>query len=83
MAESEKIVPRLTKEQAAIIGAFTGISCGPFADVHELAEKKLRRPIWTHQFANSELWAELKLAVRPDFLALCYEEENDADHDQP
>ncbi len=65
--------PRLTKEQAAIIGAFTGISCGPFGDIHEYAERVLGRPVWTHQFADPAVWAELKAAVKPDFLALCYE----------
>ena len=66
---------RLTKEQAAIIGAYTGISCGPFSDIHGLAEEKLGRPIWTHQFADKVVWAELREAVKPDFLAICYDEE--------
>ncbi len=65
--------PRLTKEQAAIIGAFTGIACGPFSDLHGYAERVLGRPIWTHQFANKALMAELKEAARDDFIALCNE----------
>lgn len=67
------MTPRLTKEQAAIIGAYTGITCGPFSDVHELAEKLLKRPIWTHEFANKAVAAEIKEEARPLFLALCYE----------
>jgi hypothetical protein len=63
---------RLTKEQAAIIGAFTGIVCGPFSDVHEAIEKKLGRPVWTHQLADKEVWEEIKSAFRDDFMALCY-----------
>ena len=66
--------PRLTKEQAAIISAFTGISCGPFSDIHGYAERVLGRPIWMHQFADKELWAELREAASDDFIAIAYEE---------
>jgi hypothetical protein len=66
---------KLTREQAAIIGAYTGVSCGPFEDVHVYAEKVLDRPIWTRQFANKELMAELRAATKPDFIAICYETE--------
>lgn len=63
---------KLTKEQATVIGAFTGVCCGPFSDVHGYAEKKLGRPIMTHEFAAKDLWAELKEACRDDFVALAY-----------
>jgi len=66
---------RLTKEQAAIIGLFTGVACGPFGDIHELAEKVLNRPIFTHEFADIEFHKKLKDAIRPQFLAICYYEE--------
>ena len=65
------VIPRLTKEQAAIIGAFTGIACGPFRDIQEYAEKKFGRPIWTHEFADRELAEELKELAREDFLDIC------------
>lgn len=65
---------RLTKEQAAIIGVFTGICCGNFSDIHELSEKLLGRPIWTHEFAMPGVWEELKEKVRPMFLEICYKE---------
>jgi hypothetical protein len=74
---------RLTKEQAAVVGVFTGIACGPFRDVHALAEKLMGGPIFTHQFADERLWKELKERVRPQFLAVCYEEEEkDAEDDE-
>jgi hypothetical protein len=65
---------RLTKEQAATIGAYTGVTCGNFADIHEYAEKLLGRPIWTHEFAREELADELREKSKEDFLSLCYEE---------
>ncbi|WP_375264190.1 hypothetical protein [Palleronia sp.] len=65
-------LPRLTKEQAAIIGALTGIACGPFRDIHEYAERKLGRPIWSHEFGQTDLWVDLKRAAHEDFLAICH-----------
>lgn len=65
-------VPNLTKEQAAIIGAYTGILCGPFQDLHEYAERVLGRPVWTHQFPS--LFQELKDAAKADFIALTCKE---------
>lgn len=64
------MVERLTRDQAAIIGAFTGIAIGPFSDIHGYAERILGRSIWTHEFANKETMAEIKEAARADFVAL-------------
>lgn len=66
-------VPKLTKEQAAIVGVYSGISCGPFSDIHELAEKLLNRPILTHEMAYPEIWAELREKVKSQFLEICHE----------
>lgn len=66
-------VPKLTKEQAAIIGVYSGISCGPFSDIHELAEKLLDRPIFTHEMAFPEIWDQLREKVKPQFLEICHE----------
>jgi hypothetical protein len=68
---------KLTKEQAAIIGLYTGITCGLFSDIHKLAEELLGRPIFTHEFASKILNDELKEKVKPMFLEICYEAEND------
>ncbi|MDX0897475.1 hypothetical protein CN090_04490 [Sinorhizobium meliloti] len=65
---------RLTKEQAAIIGAFTGITASNFSVIHEYAERKLGRSIWTHEFASEKLSEELKEAARADFLSIIYDE---------
>lgn len=62
---------KLTREQAAIIGAFTGIAAGPFEDVHSYAERKLGRSIFTHEFASQALVRELELASKSDFIAMC------------
>lgn len=63
-------VPKLTKEQAAIIGAYTGFACGPFSDIHEYCERIMGHPIWTHQFPK--LREKIQEAAKADFIALCY-----------
>jgi hypothetical protein len=68
---------RITKEQAAIIGCFTGTAMGPFSDVHKKAEELFGRPIFTHEFGQPDIWGELKEKVRPEFLAICYEEDEE------
>lgn len=76
-----KSVPKLTREQAAVVGAFTGYAAGPFSDIHEYAEKKLGRPVLTHEFGDREFSIQLAHATRDDFIALCYgspEPEDDA-----
>ena len=64
---------KLTKEQAAVIGAFTGFAIGPFSDIQEYAERVLGRPIWTHEFASESVVSELREAARDDFVAMAYE----------
>jgi hypothetical protein len=66
---------RLTKEQSAVIGLYTGVLCGNFSDLHGYAEKLYGGPIWTHQFANKDLVDKLKELAKEDFLSLCYDGE--------
>lgn len=65
--------PRLTKRQAAIIGLFTGTTCGNFGDIQEYAEKLMGRGVWAHEFANKETVEKLKELARKDFLDICNE----------
>ena len=64
---------KLTRDQAAIIGVYTGISAGPFADVQKLAEDLLERPVFTHELANQDLCEKLKELVKPKFIQICAE----------
>jgi hypothetical protein len=62
-------VTRLDKQQAAVIGAYTGVLCGPFDEMHDYVELVLGRPVWTHELP--ELRQAIREASRADFLALC------------
>lgn len=68
----EEWAPRLTRRQAAIIGAFTGVLAGPFSDLQEYAEALFGHPVWTHEMATRA--DDLKALAKPDFLAIAAEE---------
>lgn len=70
---------RLTRRQAAIITAYTGITCGPFDAFHEYAEELMDCPIWTHEFASKELASKIKKLAKDDFLSICYDPEGGAE----
>lgn len=66
--------PRLTKEQAAIIGAYTGILSGPFSEMQEYIERLLGRPVWTHEMGTRELADKIRESATNDFLNICRNE---------
>jgi hypothetical protein len=69
--EKQAMSEKLTREQAAIIGAFTGILCGPFPDMHKKIEDLMGRPVWTHEMGDKELMQQVRDLAKPDFLAIC------------
>ena len=58
----------LTKEQAAIVSAYTGYLLGDFGTMHEYIEKIMGRPVWTHEMPR--LMDEIRERSRADFLSL-------------
>lgn len=63
----------MTLEERVIVSAYTGWLMCDFSHVHAYIEKKLGRPVWTHEMAasNKAFHDELHEAVKPDFLRLC------------
>lgn len=59
---------KITKEQALVISGFTGVLACKFSDLHEDVEKRLGRPVWTHEFVDPKTNAEIKKAYKKDFL---------------
>ena len=68
---------KLTREQAAVIGAYTRILAGPFEDMHELVERVLNRPVQTFEFADPQTVEEIKTAVKPLFIEICTGKQED------
>lgn len=59
---------KLTKEQAYVISGFTGVLCTNFSDFHKEVEKRLGRPIFTHEFPS--LKEKIKEAFKEDFFSI-------------
>lgn len=63
----------MTKHEAIVVSAYTGFLMCDFSDMHEYIEKKLGRPILTHEFADKGTWKEIREKIRPDFIKICEE----------
>ena len=60
----------MTDQERIIVSAYTGYLLCDFPAVHKYVEEKLGRPIWTHEFADEELFKEIQDKCRDDFRAL-------------
>lgn len=60
----------MTKQEAAIVAAYTGFMIGSFADMHEYIEKVLGREVYTHEMANPQFMERLREAAKADFCAM-------------
>lgn len=48
---------------AIIASLSTGVLLCEFSKMHEAAEYLMGHPIWTHHFANKQLWQEIQQAI--------------------
>ena len=63
---------KLTRKQAAIIGAYTGVTCGPFGDIHKYVDSLPGlKGIMTHDFASENICEIIRKESKADFLAIC------------
>ncbi len=60
----------LTKDQAIAVSGYTGILICKLTDFHHEVERRLRRPVLTHELSQGETWQEIKSAFKADFLSL-------------
>lgn len=60
----------MTKHEAAIISAYTGILCCQFSDFHKYVETLYERPVFTHEMAAYSFANELKYKSESDFLKI-------------
>ena len=60
-----------TKEQSVVITGFTRVmACKCFSDFHADVEKRLGRPVFTHEFGDEKFADELKDLYAGDFLSM-------------
>lgn len=60
----------MTKKEAAIVSAYTGILIGSFSDMHEYIEEKLQRPVWTHEMGDAGIAKQIKESAKDDFISI-------------
>lgn len=65
----------MTKQEKIIVSAYTGFLMCDISEMYEYIEKKLGRPIWTHELASEKVLEEIHEATKSDFLKLCKDEE--------
>ena len=70
---------KLSRKQAAVISAYTGILAGPFSDMQDYANEKLGRNVMTPEFGIREVVTALREATRADFRAICATEDEPKD----
>jgi hypothetical protein len=64
----------MTKREAAIVSAYTGILIGEFSDCHKYIEEIMDRPVWTHELGDKNVINKIKELSRNDFLNIKVEE---------
>lgn len=60
----------MTKQEAAIVSAYTGYLIGEFHEMHKYIEKVIGRPVWTHEMASQEFAEQLRAASKDDFISM-------------
>lgn len=58
----------MTRQEAAIVAAYTGYLIGDFADMQEYIQKIMVRPVWTHELGNKDFVAEIHEKSKEDFV---------------
>jgi hypothetical protein len=66
----------MTEKEKIIVSAYTGYLMTDFSKVHEYIEKKLDRPVWTHEMAFKSVQEEINEKCKDDFLDLCKKNDN-------
>lgn len=61
----------MTNKEKIIVSAYTGVLMCDFDEMHRYIEKKLNRPVWTHELADEKIVEKIRDATRSDFLSIC------------
>ena len=61
----------MTNKEKIVVSAYTGVLMCDFDEMHQYIEKKLKRPVWTHELGNEKIIEKIRDATRNDFLSIC------------
>lgn len=65
----------MTKHEKLVVSAYTGVLMTKFNVFHAYVENVLKRPVFTDEMITDEFEAELKQAVKDEFLNICKKED--------
>ncbi len=60
----------MTKQEAAIISAYTGVLVGEISYFHEYTMKLLNRAVHFYEFGDSKFREEIKEKSKKDFISI-------------
>lgn len=63
----------MTKHEALVISAYTGCLLCKWDELHCFIEKKLGRPVLTHELASPDVLETLRKKLKPELLEICKE----------
>lgn len=66
--KSNEVAERLTEKQVIVLSVYLGKKLCNFDDMHKDIEKRLGRPVLTHELASKKIWDEIKPKYEEDFL---------------
>jgi hypothetical protein len=58
----------MTKQEAAIVTAYTRKMLGDFSYLHAYIEKIMGRPVWTHEMGSKDIALEISQKAKQDFI---------------
>jgi ribosomal protein S6 len=58
----------MTRNEAAIVGAYTGFLLGSFSDMY--VEKIMGRPVFTHEMGNAAIAKEIQDKAKADYISI-------------
>ena len=61
----------MTKREAVVISAYTGVMCVEFTELHKYIEEVMERPVFTHELADQEVVDQIIERSKPEFLQIC------------
>ncbi len=60
----------MTKREAAIVSAYTGILLGELSDIHTYLKEIMGRPVFAHELGDEKFLKRIKEKAKPDFTAI-------------
>jgi hypothetical protein len=61
---------KLTKEQAVVVSAYTGYLVCDFSDMHAEIEKRVGRPVFTHEMGTGAFMDSVRKLFKADFVSM-------------